>query len=104
LPAEASVTNPIDMLGSAVGATYQQVLPIVLSDPGVDAVLVLFVPPVVAGAEEVAMAVAHASAEAGGKPVLTSIIAEGELPPTPGLTNFAYPESARTPPGVPVAR
>jgi acetate---CoA ligase (ADP-forming) len=104
LPAEASVTNPIDMLGSAVGATYQQVLPIVLSDPGVDAVIVLFVPPVVSGAEEVAMAVAHASAEAGGKPVLTSIIAEGELPPTPGLTNFAYPESAARTLGLAAAR
>ena len=104
LPAEASVANPIDMLGSAVGTTYEQVLPIVLSDPGVDAVIVLFVPPVVAGADEVAMAVAHASRDTKGKPVLTSIIAEGELPPTPGLTNFAYPESAARTLGLAAAR
>jgi acetate---CoA ligase (ADP-forming) len=104
LPAEASVANPVDMLGSAVGTTYEQVLPIVLSDPGVDAVIVLFVPPVVAGAEEVALAVARASTDTKGKPVLTSIIAEGELPPTPGLTNFAYPESAARTLGLAAAR
>jgi acetate---CoA ligase (ADP-forming) len=94
LPTEASVANPIDMLGSATGETYEQVLPIVLADPGIDAVIVLFVPPVVAGADEVAAAVGRTAGGAAGKPVLTSLIAEGELPPTPGLTNFAYPESA----------
>ena len=30
LPAEASVSNPVDMLGSAVGTTYEQVLPALL--------------------------------------------------------------------------
>jgi acyl-CoA synthetase (NDP forming) len=104
LPAEASVANPIDMLGSAVGATYEQVVPIVLSDPGIDAVIVLFVPPVVAGADEVARAVAHACADTKGKPVLTSIIAEGEVPAMPGLTNFAYPESAARTLGLAAAR
>ena len=94
LPAEASVANPIDMLGSATGATYERVLPIVLADPDLDAVIVLFVPPVVAGADEVALAVGRASSDTKGKPVLTSIIAQGELPTVPGLTNFAYPESA----------
>jgi acetyl coenzyme A synthetase (ADP forming)-like protein len=104
LPAEASVANPIDMLGSATGATYERILPIVLTDPGVDAVIVLFVPPVVAGADEVALAVGRASTEAKGKPVLASIIAEGELPATPGLTNFAYPESAARTLGLAAAR
>jgi acetate---CoA ligase (ADP-forming) len=104
LPVEASVANPIDMLGSATGVTYERVLPIVLADPGVDAVIVLFVPPVVAGAEEVALAVSRASAETKGKPVLTSLIAEGELPSTPGLTNFAYPESAARTLGLAAAR
>ncbi len=104
LPAEASVANPIDMLGSATGATYERVLPIVLADPDLDAVIVLFVPPVVAGAEEVALAVGRASSDTKGKPVLTSIIAEGELPTVPGLTNFAYPESAARTLGLAAAR
>ena len=58
LPREASLANPVDMLGSATAATYEAALPPLLADPGVDAVIVLFVPPVVAGAEEVAEAVA----------------------------------------------
>jgi acetyl coenzyme A synthetase (ADP forming)-like protein len=103
LPTEASVANPVDMLGSATGEIYERVLPIVLADPGIDAVIVLFVPPVVAGADEVAAAVGR-SAGSNGKPVLTSLIAEGDLPPTPGLTNFAYPESAARALGLAAAR
>lgn len=98
LPAEASVTNPVDMLGSAVGTTYEQVLPLLLADPGVDAVIVLFVPPVVAGADEVADAVARAvEGVAGDKPVLVSIISGGGTPEpllTAPVASFAYPESA----------
>lgn len=104
LPPEASVANPVDMLGSATGPTYGQVVPIVRADPGIDALIVLFVPPVVAGAEEIAAAVGRASVDADGKPVLTSLIAEGQLPPTPGVTNFPYPESAARALGLAAAR
>ena len=44
MPAEASVANPVDMLGSATAEIYERALPIVLADPGIDAVIVLFVP------------------------------------------------------------
>ncbi len=99
LPAEASVSNPVDMLGSAVGSTYERALPLLLRDPGVDAVIVLFVPPVVAGAEEVARAVAHAvqQGERAEKPVLVSIISSGGTPEAllaAPVASFAYPESA----------
>jgi acetate---CoA ligase (ADP-forming) len=104
LPSEASVANPVDMLGSATGATYEQVVPLVLADPNVDAVIVLFVPPVVAGADEIAAAVGRAAAGADGKPILTSLIAAGEPPPTPGVTNFPYPESAARALGLAAAR
>ena len=63
-PAEASVANPVDMLGSATAATYEAALPPLLADPSVDALIVLFVPPVVAGADEVAAAIARALASA----------------------------------------
>jgi acetyl coenzyme A synthetase (ADP forming)-like protein len=97
LPAEASVANPIDMLGSAVGTTYEEALPLLLDDPGIDAVIVLFVPPVVAGADEVAEAVARASGRGGDKPVLVSIISGGGTPDAlldVPVASFAYPESA----------
>src|SRR5436305_11486537 len=60
LPLEASVANPVDLLGSATAATYEAVLPALLADPHVDALIVLFVPPVVAGADDVADAIRHA--------------------------------------------
>jgi acyl-CoA synthetase (NDP forming) len=99
LPAEASLSNPVDMLGSAVGSTYETVLPAILRDPGFDAVIVLFVPPVVAGAEEVAAAIARAVERAGtaDRPVLACVISSSGTPASllsPRVAAFAYPESA----------
>jgi acetyl coenzyme A synthetase (ADP forming)-like protein len=99
LPVEASLHNPVDMLGSAVGSTYEQVLPALVRDPGVDAVIVLFVPPVVAGADEVAAAIARAveRADVSDKPVLACVISADGIPEpllTAPLAAFAFPESA----------
>jgi acetyl coenzyme A synthetase (ADP forming)-like protein len=99
LPAEASVGNPVDMLGSATAATYEAVLPHVLADDGLDAVIALFVPPVVAGADDVAEAVIRASESASAeKPVLAAIVSHEGIP-APLLRSrlvaaFLYPESA----------
>ena len=98
LPAEASFSNPVDLLGSATPATYEAALPLVLCDRHVDAAIVLFVPPVVAGAEEVAAAIRSAvdGVEELTKPVLAVVMGggaalrEGERP----IATFAYPESA----------
>ena len=62
LPDDASVANPVDLLGSATGATFESVIPPLLEDKRLDALIVLFVPPVVAGAEEVATAIHDAVA------------------------------------------
>jgi acetate---CoA ligase (ADP-forming) len=99
LPPEASLSNPVDMLGSAVGASYEQAIPPLLRDPGIDALIVLFVPPVVAGVEEVAEAIANAveQARVADKPVLASVISsEGtsERLLSASVSAFAFPESA----------
>jgi acyl-CoA synthetase (NDP forming) len=100
LPAEASLANPVDMLGSATAAAYEATLPIVLADPQVDSVIVLFVPPATAGAEDVAEGIARAlEGEPTDKPVLAALLsAEGPpaaLRKTPAPTAlFTYPESA----------
>jgi acetate---CoA ligase (ADP-forming) len=101
LPREASLANPVDMLGSAVGSTYEAVLPHVLADPGIDAVIVLFVPPVVAGADEVAEAVVRGVRRAPdtGKPVLAAFVSDQGIPASllardSGVAAFEYPESA----------
>jgi acetyl coenzyme A synthetase (ADP forming)-like protein len=101
LPREASLANPIDMLGSAVGSTYEEAIPHVLADPGIDALIVLFVPPVVAGAEEVAEAVVRGvrAVPALEKPVLAAFISAGGVPASlvasdPPIATFDFPESA----------
>jgi acyl-CoA synthetase (NDP forming) len=100
LPSEASVANPVDLLGSATGETYAKALPHVLRDPTIDAVIALFVPPVVAGADEVAQAICEALAgEATEKPVLAVVLSADGTPARlretgSPVATFAYPESA----------
>jgi acetyl coenzyme A synthetase (ADP forming)-like protein len=101
LPVEASLSNPVDLLRSATGATYEAVLPVVLADPRVDAAIIMFVPPVVAGAEEVADAIRRAvdGMEALDKPVLAVVMSGAGTPETlrsgrRPIATFAYPESA----------
>jgi acetyl coenzyme A synthetase (ADP forming)-like protein len=96
LPAEASVANPVDMLGSATEKTYAEALPLLLADPRLDAVIVLFVPPVTAGADDVAEAV-RAAVEGSEKPVLAAILSSEGIPQPlrdSRVAAFTYPESA----------
>jgi len=96
LPAEASVANPVDMLGSATAASYERALPLVLADRSVDAIIVLFVPPVTAGAAEVADALVRVGRGAE-KPLLGVVMDAGGIPAglaAGGVAAFAYPESA----------
>jgi acetyl coenzyme A synthetase (ADP forming)-like protein len=110
LPAEASVANPVDLLGSATGETYAQALPFVLRDPGIDAVIVLFVPPVVAGAEEVAATLRETlEHEAPDKPVLAVVVSADGTPNSlkersSPVATFSYPESAAHALGVAAGR
>jgi acetyl coenzyme A synthetase (ADP forming)-like protein len=100
LPSEASLANPIDMLGSATDASYETVLPLLLADPGIDAVIALFVPAVSATAEAVAAAIVRAAVVGSrDKPVLAVVMSAEGIPAA--LRNamraaaaFTYPESA----------
>ena len=101
LPAEASLANPVDMLGSATAASYRAVLPALIADPRVDGVIALFVPPVVATADEVATAISSVAEGARGdeKPLLAVLVSAGGIPA--GLLRgehpvaaFPFPESA----------
>jgi acetate---CoA ligase (ADP-forming) len=98
LPGEGSVANPIDMLGSATGATYERAIPPLLADPRLDALIVLFVPPVVAGAPEVAAAIRRAVESVHtDKPVLAAVMSAAGTPLDlleSGIASFGYPESA----------
>jgi acetyltransferase len=76
LPAGWSRTNPVDLIGDATAERYAATLPLVLADPGIDALLVLHCPTAVASGVAAAQAVIDA---AGRKPrctVLTSWVGE----------------------------
>jgi acyl-CoA synthetase (NDP forming) len=88
------------MLGSATAASYEAVVPILLADPGVDALIVLFVPPATAGAGDVAEGLARTLGSLStDKPVLAALLSDEGIPaalrktPAPAAL-FTYPESA----------
>ena len=99
IPAEASTANPIDILGSATEATFEAVLPPLLADPGIDAVICIFVPPVVATTADVTAAIARATA-GSTKPLLSVVLSADGAP----VGSFAYPESAARALGLAVQR
>ncbi len=85
LPPEASVHNPVDMIASASAASYEQALALLLDDPGVDAVLVIFVTPIVTDPADVAAAIVRAGrrrTEAGRAPktVVTCLMGTHGVP------------------------
>lgn len=94
LPPAAAVNNPVDMLASASPAHYGATLQLVLADPNVDSVLVIFIPPLVTDANEVAQAIAQ-SAATTNKPV-TGVFMRSEAPPAAlaSIPCFAFPEPA----------
>ena len=68
LPPEASVHNPVDMIASANADSYRASLAAIKKDPHVDAIIAIFVSPIMIDAYEIARAVADAAD--GVKPIL----------------------------------
>jgi acetate---CoA ligase (ADP-forming) len=100
LPTEASVGNPVDMIASATGEDYGRTIRAVAGDPGIDALIVIYIPPL----EQDAPGVASAMVEAIGSidrslPVLTCFMSARGIPDAlraPGvqIPSYAYPEQA----------
>jgi acetate---CoA ligase (ADP-forming) len=59
LPPAASVGNPVDMIASATPAQYRACLETLCDDPNLDAVLVIFIPPLVTPSAEVAQVISE---------------------------------------------
>ncbi|MGA8680657.1 MAG: GNAT family N-acetyltransferase [Acidimicrobiales bacterium] len=98
LSPEAAVTNPVDCIASATADDYRRALELVLADEAVDAVIVIFTPPLVTEAEDVAAAVVAVAATAD-KPILANFLTSmGTLQALRAgdkrVPWFAYPESA----------
>jgi acyl-CoA synthetase (NDP forming) len=86
------------MLGGADDESFATVLPLVLADPGVDAVIVLFVPTVGVDEDAVGAAISSAAAGADEKPVLCVFLSGRGAPSTlrsvAAVPAFDYPEAA----------
>jgi acyl-CoA synthetase (NDP forming) len=93
LPPAASVANPVDMIASAGAEDYRRAIDLVAADPNVDSLIVIFIPPILAAAEEVAAAIRSVAA-ASGKPVVATFMgAQGPVPLAP-VPAYMFPESA----------
>jgi acetyl coenzyme A synthetase (ADP forming)-like protein len=102
LPAWAGLSNPIDLIASASADVYRRCLQILMTSDEVDAVVVIFTPPLGTEADDVAAAIVHAADDAAtrrnvpvvtaflGAPSAAGILRSGHHP----VPNFAYPETA----------
>jgi len=93
VPGEATVLNPVDVLGSATPQTFADVVPWVVADPDVDAVIVLVTATAVADPDEVIAATAAANSDRI-KPVLAVVTGGTATSGGAGLPWFGYPETA----------
>ncbi|HKX18763.1 MAG TPA: GNAT family N-acetyltransferase, partial [bacterium] len=100
LPAEASVQNPVDMIAAATADQYRKAVAIAAADPNVDALIVIFVPPLVTEAADVARALVEAAREIDRKkPILTVFMSARGVPEAlrasdVRLPSFVFPEAA----------
>ena len=78
LSPDASVRNPVDMLGHSGAEDFARCLGILLADPGVDGVIALYVPPVMHDPLLVARRILEA-ARGAAKPVLCVFMAEDRI-------------------------
>jgi acetyl coenzyme A synthetase (ADP forming)-like protein len=100
LPAGASVGNPVDMIASAPAQHYRQAIEIVGADPHVDALIVIFTPPLVTRAEDVANEISEAVQRIDtSKPVLSVFLSAQPAPKQLRTTDrcipsYSFPETA----------
>ncbi|MGD2122430.1 MAG: acetate--CoA ligase family protein [Gemmatimonadota bacterium] len=99
-PAEASVRNPVDMIASATGESYEVALKIVLADPCIDSAIAAFVPPLGVKQADIAQSIVAAMKDRREKPVLAVLMGREGLPQgiaelnEAGIPAYRFPESA----------
>jgi acyl-CoA synthetase (NDP forming)/RimJ/RimL family protein N-acetyltransferase len=96
VPAGARLANPLELTWEAGPDTYQAAVAATLADPGIDAVIVVYAPPVSPEVDAVAAAVARA-AHGADKPVLATFLGtEPGAATTEGraLPLFRFPSDA----------
>jgi acetyl coenzyme A synthetase (ADP forming)-like protein len=101
LPPQAGVANPVDMIASATPAQYARTIELVGADATIDALVVIYVPPLVTDPAEIAPAIAQGVGTVPAhKPVLTVFMTSQGCPaalhmgPRGTLPTYLFPENA----------
>lgn len=98
LPEDASIGNPVDVLGDAPPERYRDALHLAQMDTSVDAIIIILTPQVMSSPRETARAIAEEIN--GSKPVLASFMGGKEVLPgreeltAAGLPDYESPERA----------
>ncbi len=99
LPPAASVKNPVDMIASATPENFRHATRAMLASDAIDALIVLFVPPITTNSEEVGRAIAEGAAGID-KPVISCFMGRHGVPAAlsqlqaANIPSYAFPESA----------
>jgi acetyl coenzyme A synthetase (ADP forming)-like protein len=100
-PAGAGVRNPVDLVASADGPTYEATLRALLASGEVDALVVLYVAPLVSDPADVRRAVVAAASAADATPIVACFLGTGDVvgplrgdAGQPAVPTVAFPESA----------
>jgi len=96
LPAAASIGNPIDMLASASPEHYEQATRLLLADPAVDSLMVIFIPPLVTDPKAAAEAIVRGATGTTKTILATFMSAQGAPTELKTIPSYVFPEAAAT--------
>ena len=100
LHVDSSVGNPVDMVASATAENYYQSIKTMAAEPGVDALIVIFIPPLNLTVAEVGASIVRAARDVGGKlPIVAVLVSSKDVPPVLSdgevkVPTFQFPEAA----------
>jgi len=98
LPSNASIYNPVDVIGDAGADRYEKAMKTIVDDPGVDSLTVILAPQAMTKIKETAEVIRKISSAVSDKPIVSSfmgrlevkegirILRSGKIP------NYSYPE------------
>ena len=101
LPAQAGLSNPIDMIASATPGQFERAIVAVGADANIDALVVIYIPLLATQPDDIAAALARAAAAVPAhKPVLSVFLSSKGAPPLLSvgprglLPSYSFPENA----------
>lgn len=100
LSSAAGVRNPVDMVASASASDFARAIRVAANDPNVDALMVIFIPPMALRPEEVAQEILKAAQELDERiPILSTFMASHGTPEILSdgqsrIPSYPFPEAA----------